>query len=50
MFAGALAGGLLTLQASPAAALAFATAIAGAVALGARRAARSRAGWAVRRP
>ena len=48
MFAGALAGGLLTLHASPAAALALATAIAGAIALAAHRAARSRAGWAVR--
>jgi hypothetical protein len=48
MFAGALAGGLLTLHASPAAALALATAIAGGIALATRRAARSRAGWAVR--
>ena len=48
MFAGALAGGLLTLHASPAAALALATAIAGGIALAAHRAARSRAGWAVR--
>ena len=39
---------LLTLHASPAAALALATAIAGAIALAAHRAARSRAGWAVR--
>ena len=48
MFAGALAGGLLTLHASPAAALALATAIAGGIALATHRAARSRAGWAVR--
>ena len=48
MFAGALAGGLLTLHASPAAALALATATAGAIALAAHRVARSRAGWAVR--
>ena len=48
MFAGALAGGLLTLHASPAAALALATATTGGIALGAHRAASSRARWAVR--
>lgn len=50
MFLGALAGGLLTLHASTAAALALATATAGVVALGAQRVATARAGWAAPRP
>jgi uncharacterized membrane protein YoaK (UPF0700 family) len=48
MFAGALAGGLLTLKASPAAALGLATALAAAVAVGGQRFARSREAWATR--
>jgi uncharacterized membrane protein YoaK (UPF0700 family) len=50
MFGGALAGGLLTLHASPAAALALATVTGGVIALAVHRTARSRASWAVRRP
>jgi uncharacterized membrane protein YoaK (UPF0700 family) len=46
MFGGALAGGLLTVQASPAAALALAGALVAGVALGAHRVARSTEGWA----
>jgi uncharacterized membrane protein YoaK (UPF0700 family) len=46
MFAGALAGGLLTVHASPAAGLALAAATAVAVAPGAQRVARSTAPWA----
>jgi uncharacterized membrane protein YoaK (UPF0700 family) len=45
MFAGALAGGLLTVHASPAAGIAFAAATAVALALGAQAAARSSAPW-----
>jgi uncharacterized membrane protein YoaK (UPF0700 family) len=48
MFAGALAGGLLTVHASPAAGLALGTATALAVALGAQGAARSTAAWTAR--
>jgi uncharacterized membrane protein YoaK (UPF0700 family) len=48
MFAGALAGGLLTVHASPAAALALGTAAALAVAIGAQGAARSTATWTAR--
>jgi uncharacterized membrane protein YoaK (UPF0700 family) len=48
MFAGALVGALLTLRASPAAALALATAITASVAVGAHRVARSPAPWATR--
>jgi hypothetical protein len=48
MFAGALVGALLTLRASPAAALALATAIMASVAVGAHRVARSPAPWATR--
>jgi len=48
MFAGALAGGLLTVHASPAAALGLATATAAGLALAAHRLARSAAPWAAR--
>jgi uncharacterized membrane protein YoaK (UPF0700 family) len=48
MFAGALAGGLLTVHASPAGGLALAAATAVALALGAWAAARSNAPWATR--
>jgi uncharacterized membrane protein YoaK (UPF0700 family) len=48
MFLGALAGGLLTVHASPAAALGLATATAAVLAFAAHRLARSTAPWAVR--
>jgi uncharacterized membrane protein YoaK (UPF0700 family) len=48
MLAGAIAGGVLTLHASPAAALGLATAATAVIGLGARRAARSAAPWAGR--
>ncbi len=48
MFAGALVGGLLTVHASPAAALGLATATAAGIALAAHRLARSAAPWAAR--